>query len=113
MKRTSKHHFRDILDYAEFSVQFIKNMNYEEFANDKKTVFAVVRALEVVGEASNRVPQEIKEKYSYLPWNEMRGLRNKIVHNYDDIDYVIVWNVVQNEIPKLISQIKLIIDEIC
>lgn len=112
MKHTNKHYFRDILEYANFALSFLENMSYDQFTNDPKTVFAVVRALEVIGESSNRVPDDLKEKYSYVPWHKMRGLRNKIVHNYDDIDYTIVWNIVKNEIPKLIKQINEIIDEV-
>lgn len=112
MKRTNRHYFRDILEYAKFAIAFSENITYEGFVNDAKTAFAIVRALEVIGEASNRIPDELKEKYSYLPWHKMRGLRNKIVHNYDDIDYIIVWNIIHNEIPKLIQQVESIIDEI-
>lgn len=112
MKRTNKHYFEDILEYAKTSLEFIKDLTYEDFIKDKKAVFATIRALEVIGESSNRISNEIKEKYPNLPWIEMRGLRNRIVHNYDDIDYTIVWNVLKNEIPKLIEQINLIIDEI-
>lgn len=112
MKRTNKHYFKDILDYAKTSLEFIENTSYEEFSSDKKIVFATVRALEVIGESSNRISNDLKEKYSQLPWIEMRGLRNRIIHNYDDIDYVIIWNVLKNEIPKLIAQIELIINEI-
>lgn len=112
MKRTNKHYFKDILEYAKTALDFIKNVNYEEFILDKKIVFATVRALEVIGESSNRISDEIKEKYPNLPWTEMRGLRNRIIHNYDDIDYTIIWNVLKNEIPKLIMQIEEIINEI-
>lgn len=112
MKRTNKHYFKDILDYAKTSLEFIENISFEEFMVDKKVVFAVIRALEVIGESSNRISDNLKEKYSQLPWIEMRGLRNRIVHNYDDIDYTIIWNVLKNEIPKLIEQIELIINEI-
>lgn len=112
MKRTNKHYFEDILEYAKTSLEFIKDLTYEGFIQDKKAVFATIRALEVIGESSNRISNEIKEKYPNLPWIEMRGLRNRIIHNYDDIDYTIVWNVLKNEIPKLINQIELMIDEI-
>lgn len=112
MKRTNKHHFRDMLEHAKFSIEFSKNITFESFKNDPKTAFAIVRTLEVIGEASNRVPDELKEKYSNLPWHKIRGLRNRIVHNYDDIDYEIVWNIVKIELPKLIQQIEAIIDEI-
>jgi len=112
MKRTNKHHFRDILTYAKFSLSFVDNMDYKSFVNDTKSVFAVIRTLEVIGESSNRVSHEIKSKYPALPWHKMRGMRNRIVHNYDNIDYMIIWNVIENEIPELIKQIELIIDEI-
>ena len=112
MKRTNKHYFEDILEYANSALSFIENISYEEFISDKKSVFATIRALEVIGESSNRIANEIKEQYPYLPWIEMRGLRNRIIHNYDDIDYAIVWNVLKNEIPQLINQINEIIDKI-
>lgn len=112
MIRTNKHYFQDMLDYAKSSLEFTSGLQFEELLMDKKVIFATVRALEVVGEASNRISEEVKEKYPFLPWIEMRGLRNRIIHNYDDIDYEIVWKVLKNEIPKLIQQIELIIDEI-
>ncbi len=112
MKRTNKHYFRDILEYAKTSLEFIQNVSYEEFITDKKATFATIRALEVIGESSNRISDELKEKYPHLPWIEMRGLRNRIIHNYDDIDYTIIWNVLKNEIPNLIKQIEEIIEEI-
>jgi len=112
MKRTNKHNFRDILTYAKFSLSFVDNMDYKSFVIDTKSVFAVIRTLEVIGESSNRVSDEVKLKYPELPWHKMRGLRNRIVHNYDNIDYMIIWNVLKNEIPKLIEQVEAIIDEI-
>lgn len=112
MKRTNKHYFQDMLEYSKTAVNFIENIGYEEFVLDKKTAFAVIRSLEVIGESSNKVADELKAKYSGLPWKQMRGLRNRIVHNYDDIDYTIVWNVLKNELPNLIDQIEEIIEEI-
>lgn len=112
MKRTNKHFFRDILEYAQSASEFVENVSFEMLKNDKKTAFAIVRALEVIGEASNRIPEEIKEKYPNIPWHKIRGLRNKIVHNYDQIDYTIIWNILQNEIPKLINQVEEIFDEV-
>lgn len=101
-----------MLDYAKSALEFTTGLEYEEIFMDKKVTFATVRALEVVGEDSNRIPEDIKEKYPAIPWIEMRGLRNRIIHNYDDIDYKIVWRVLKNELPKLIQQLEAIIDEI-
>jgi len=112
MKRTNKHYFRDILEYANFSLEFIGNISYEEFVQDRKVVFATVRALEVIGESSNRISEELKQNYPQMPWIEMRGLRNRIVHNYDDVDYKIIWNVLKNEIPNLIEKTKSILEKI-
>lgn len=112
MKRTNKHYFQDMLDYAKSSLEFTNDLEYENFLTNKQVIFATVRALEVVGEASNRISDEVKEKYPMFPWIEMRGLRNRIIHNYDDIDYKIVWKVIKNEMPKLIQQIESIFDEI-
>lgn len=112
MKRTNKHYFNDILEYSKSALEFIKDLSCEDFISDKKAIFATIRALEVVGESSNRISDDLKEKYPALPWIEMRGLRNRMIHNYDDIDYTIIWNVLKNELPVLISQVEEIIDEI-
>lgn len=112
MKRINRHYFDDMLNYAKDAVNFTENMTYEAFINDKKTKFAAVRAVEVVGEASNKVSEENKQKYPDIPWIEMRGIRNRIIHNYDDIDLEILWKVIKNDLPVLIRKLEEIIDEV-
>jgi len=83
-------------------------MDYEEFAGDKKTVNAVVRSLEIMGEAAKRVPEAIRQQYPDVPWKRMTGMRDKLIHEYSGVDLEIVWGVVKSELPPvkpLIEQI--------
>ncbi len=72
-----------------------------EFLSDDKTVDAVVRNLEIIGEAASRLPTEFKEATSQIPWVEIVGLRHRIVHEYFGVDDEIVWHIVQNDLPNL------------
>ncbi|MFC1732926.1 DUF86 domain-containing protein [candidate division KSB1 bacterium] len=79
--------------------------------NDDKTIDAVVRNFEIIGEASNRLPDEIQEKYSKIEWKRIKGFRNRIVHEYIGIDYEIVWQIIQEQIDKLIQEITVILKD--
>ena len=79
------------------------------FLADEKTVDAVVRNLEIIGEASRQLPEEFKSQYPDIPWNKMAGLRNRIVHDYVGIDQEIVWHIIQNELVALRSDIELLL----
>jgi uncharacterized protein with HEPN domain len=81
----------DILDSAQKIIICTHNLSYEEFTSDSKTIDAVVRNFEIIGEAANRLPDEIKETNTEVSWFKIRGLRNRIVHNYFGIDYKIIW----------------------
>ena len=81
-----------------------------EFKHDYKTVDAVIRNFEVIGEASKKIPKEIKDKYPLVPWDEMYLMRNKISHEYFGIDYEILWDVASNYLPENKDQIKEILE---
>jgi uncharacterized protein with HEPN domain len=87
-------------------LEYIINMDFKNFKRDYKTVDAVIRNFEIIGEASKNLPDEIKEKYTDLPWDEMYLLRNKVSHEYFGIDYEIIWDVLKNYIPENLSQIE-------
>lgn len=96
----------DIIDAAEKIERFTDGMDYEAFTSDEKTVDAVLRNFEVIGEAAKNVPEEIYHEYSDVPWSEMAGMRDRLIHGYATIERRIVWTTVQEEIPTVISKVK-------
>lgn len=89
--------------------EYLENMDFKKFKQDYKTVDAVIRNFEIIGEASKNLPAEFKEKYPGTPWQEMYYLRNKISHEYFGIDYEIIWDVAINHLPGNKKQIDEII----
>ena len=104
-KRTPRLLLEDIKESAEKIVDYTKNLSFEEFSEDNKTVDAVIRNFEIIGEASNLLPDEIRDKYSEIDWHRIRGFRNRIVHDYFGVDLQIVWKIIFDQIPDLISGI--------
>ena len=86
--------------------EYIEGLSFSEFKRDYKTVDAVIRNFEVIGEASKNIPQEIREKCQEVPWAEMYLLRNKVSHEYFGIDYEIIWDVASNYLPENLKQIE-------
>lgn len=76
-------------------------MTYEEFVKDRKTLNAVVRSIEIIGEASKKFPDAIKAKYVELPWKEITGMRDKLIHAYFGTDTETIWQTVKHNIPTL------------
>jgi uncharacterized protein with HEPN domain len=87
-------------------------MTYEEFVDDPKTVDAVLRNFEVIGEAAKNVPDDIRQEYSDVPWSEMAGMRDKLIHGYASVELQIVWSTIQDEVPALGTQIESVRDEL-
>lgn len=81
-------------------------MSLDDFQNDPKTLMAVVAELTIIGEAARHVPDEIVEAHGDIPWALIRGMRNRIVHDYYDVDPVIVWDTVQNDLNPLIPPLQ-------
>lgn len=96
----------DILSAMNRIAEYIDGYDLESFKRDYKTVDAVIRNFEVLGEASKNIPLEIKEKYKDVPWNEMYLLRNKVSHEYFGVDYEIIWDVAMNYLPENRNQIE-------
>ena len=110
-KRSYRLLLEDILESAQKINLYTAGLTFEEFKNDNKTIDAVVRNFEIIGEASNRLPDEIQRKYSNIEWKRIRGFRNRIVHDYFGIDYEIVWQIIQNQINSLIQYIEEILNK--
>jgi uncharacterized protein with HEPN domain len=96
----------DILDSAEKILEYTDGFTLEEFIEDSKTVDAVIRNFEIIGEAANRLPDSFKEKYTEIDWFRIRGFRNRIVHEYFGIDYSIVWIIKDSYLPLMMAQLK-------
>lgn len=96
----------DMLEAAEKIRRYTGSLSYEEFMLDDKTKDAVVRNFEIIGEAANRVDYAFKESNNQIDWNRLRGFRNRIVHDYFGIDYEIVWAIIENDLQKLVDQLK-------
>jgi Uncharacterized conserved protein len=102
----------DILDGVEKIKRYTREMTYEEFVDDSKTVDAVLRNFEMIGEAAKNVPDEIRQEYDDVPWSEMTGMRDKLIHGYATVELQIVWTTIQEEVPTLGAQIESVRDEI-
>lgn len=92
----------DALIFAERILEFTSEMDEEMFANDLKTQAAVLYEISVLGEAMRRISPEFQKQYSEIPYRQIIGMRNKLVHNYDEINIQLVWSVIQTNIPELI-----------
>lgn len=99
----------DILESARAALEYMHGKTREEFSKDSMLQDAVVRRLEIVGEASGRVSNETQKKYSHLPWQAMKGTRNKIIHEYDSIELDIIWDVVEQDLPHLVAELEKIV----
>jgi len=112
MKREIGDYIEDIISAMGKAMDFVKNISYEEFTRDDKTVFAVVRALEIIGEAAKNIPDDIRKNYPLIPWKDMTGMRDKVVHEYFGVKLSIVWRAVKDEIPPLKPMFEKILKDI-
>ena len=91
----------DMLDYALKAVRFCENKSQRDLEQDEVLQLAVVRALELVGEAASRVPQDVRNQHPNIPWQDIVGTRNRLIHGYDRVDLRIVWDTIQDDLPLL------------
>jgi len=91
---------------------FVEGMSFEQFAKDKKTLNAVVRSLEIIGEAATNIPVDVREKYGKLPWKKMTGMRDKVIHAYFGVNTKTLWNTVKNDLPPLKQLVQKILTDV-
>ncbi len=109
LKRDYVMYLEDILLSISRIAEYIDGYDFVRFKRDYKTVDAVIRNFEIIGEASKNLPEELKTKYNDIPWKEMYYLRNKISHEYHGIDYTIIWDIATNYLPGNGKQIEKIL----
>ncbi len=103
-------YLNDIMEMIADIRDFTKGMSYEDLDDDRKTLFAVIRCLEVLGEAVKKIPENIKNEYPEIPWQDMCDMRNVVVHEYFGISKPILWETIQRELPQLITQLEKILE---
>lgn len=101
-------HIYDECDFITTSISAVKSK--DDLMNDEVLKRAIIRSLEVIGEATKKIPENIKEQWGDVPWRNIAGMRDKLIHNYMGVNYAIVWDVVKNKIPEIKSIVSQIID---
>ena len=109
--RTYRLYLEDIQLAMSRIAEYIDRYDFEKFTSDYKTVDAVIRNFEIIGEAAKNIPDSISSKYPEVPWKEMYYLRNKVTHEYFGVDHEIIWDVATNYLPDNKKQIDRILQE--
>ncbi len=110
-KRDATDYLKDILEAIDEVETFIGDLTYDEFIADRKTINAVVRSIEVIGEAAKNIPQPLRAKYVELPWREMTGMRGKLIHGYFGMDTETIYKAAKTNIPTLKASIQKMLKE--
>ena len=102
-------HIRDAINLIE---EFIESKDFESFLNNKILKSAVVYHFQIIGEATKKLSPELINEYSEINWKDIAGMRDKIVHSYFDVDYVLVWRVIKQDLPALKSTVNTILEDL-
>lgn len=110
-KRDYRDYLLDIFNSINDVESFIEAMTYKDFIQDRKTSNAVIRSIEVIGEAARQIPKSVKDRARSIPWKDMIGMRNKIIHEYFGVNYKIVWKTAKQSLPRLKTKLSRLIKQ--
>ena len=111
-ERLYKDYLEDIIEAIDKTSEFIDGITQDQFCQDDRTLFAVIRALEVIGEATKRIPDSVCSKHPEIPWREMAGMRDKLIHFYFGVNFELVWKTVTNRLPTIKPEIIQILEDL-
>lgn len=111
-ERRDKDYLSDILEAMHRVVSYVEGMSYEGFMQDTRTQDAVVRNIEIIGEAAKHLTSSLKQRLPEIPWREISGMRDKLIHHYFGINYDVVWIVATKEIPQLMPRLAEVFDSL-
>jgi len=106
MKREYEDYLRDMLENAEKALSFVQGLDYDGFCKDDKALYAVIRALEIIGEAARQIPEKVRESNPETPWREIAGMRNKLTHEYFGVNTKVIWRTVHEDLPVIIPALR-------
>lgn len=112
MKRDYSLYLDDIAEAIDRILQYTEGMTFEDFRKDQKTIDAAIRNFEILGEASKHVPAAVKRRHAEIPWREMAGMRDKLIHEYFGIRHDIVWKTVKERLPELRQAVKKLLESL-
>ena len=104
-------YLRDIVEAADKAQRFVADMPRDAFAEHDMAQYAVIRALEIIGEATKKLPAALRRRYPAVPWRAMAGMRDKLIHDYIGVNTDVVWKTVRDDLPRLRQQVAAILDE--
>lgn len=105
-------YLHDVLESVTKGLSFIKGTSFNKFNQDDKTQYALARAIEIIDEASKKIPKQIKDDYPDVPWREISGMRDKLIHDYFGVDTKIVWKTAKEDLPRLKKLLVKLIKEV-